>query len=162
MQVRLSPLQYRAVRCVRPDYSDHQGSVRLAQSDHAHLKRPHSPDPHLQWSFHAFDILEVDALPPTSTRRFPPEEKELLCHADRVAVAGVSTADIGSEACECQTADDSFIGLSGAMTPAVVVVETTVWMLVTLAWKGTMKWNAPCREHFYEVLLRRTGLVTPS
>lgn len=98
----------------------------LAQSNDAHLKRPHSPNPHLKWSFHTFDILEMDAFPPTSTRRFPPEKEKLLCHADCIVVAGLGSANIGPEARQCQTADDSFIRLASTMAPAVVVVEAAV------------------------------------
>ena len=129
------------------DRSTEQGEERgvSAQSDHAlcgtislrphgreltfvsthHLERPYSPDPHLQPAFNALDTLEVHALPPAAPRGLAPEQQQLLGHADGVA-GQVVAADIGAEAGERDTADDGLVGLVGAVTPSVVVVEAAV------------------------------------
>lgn len=38
-----------------------------------HLKRPDSPDPDLELSLNAFDIVQVDTFPPTAAGWLPPE-----------------------------------------------------------------------------------------
>lgn len=58
-----------------------------------HFERPDSSDPDLQFALDALDIGELDALPPASPRRFPPEEQQLLRHAD--GVCGSLALDVG-------------------------------------------------------------------
>jgi hypothetical protein len=88
-----------------------------------HLKRPDPSYPHLELAFYAPDIVKLNAFPPASTSRFPPEEQELLSHTDGIAVGKVVALDVGPEACKSNTADHSLVGLSSAVTPVVVVVE---------------------------------------
>lgn len=90
-----------------------------------HLKRPNSPDPHLEFALNSTDIVELDALPPASSRGFPPKEKELLSHADCVAVGEVVALDIRTQTSKCNAADNSLVRLASAMSPAVIVVEST-------------------------------------
>ena len=61
-----------------------------------HLEGPHSSDPDFQLAFNTFDALQVDAFPPAPPGWLPPEEQQLLCHADGVRSAGSITLDVGS------------------------------------------------------------------
>lgn len=45
-----------------------------AQADDAHLQGPHSADPDFELAFHAVDVFELNAFPPTPACRFAPEE----------------------------------------------------------------------------------------
>ena len=65
--------------------------------------------------------MQLDALPPAAARGLAPEEEQLLRHADGGAAR--VAADVGAEAREGQAADYGFVGLAGAVAPAVVVVE---------------------------------------
>ena len=90
-----------------------------------HLQRPNPPDPNLQLPLHALDIVQLDPFPPAPPRRLPPEQQQFLRHADGVAVGEVVALNVGAEAGEGERADDGFVGLAGAVAPAVVVVETS-------------------------------------
>jgi len=97
-----------------------------------HLERPNPPNPNLQPSLHPLHILQIDTLPPTPSRRLPPEKQQFLRHADGVAVGDAFAAfDVGAEAGESEAADDGFLGLAGTVAPAVIVVESAVF---GLAW----------------------------
>lgn len=95
-----------------------------AQANNTHLEGPHSSNPHLKRSIDSLDILQVDAFPPAPPRRLAPEEKELLGHANGVVVHVVA-ADIAAQSSQGKTAHDRFVGLTGTMTPAVVMIEAT-------------------------------------
>lgn len=98
-----------------------------------HLQRPNAPDPHFQLAFYTFDIVQLNTLPPTATRRLTPEEKKFLRHADGIAVREgiviVVALNVGTEAGECYGCDDRFVWLRGAVAPAVIVVEATGCLL---------------------------------
>lgn len=96
-----------------------------AQPNNTHLQRPHPPDPHLQLSLDPIDALELNALPPASPCGLAPEEEEFLCHANGVA-AHFAAADVSTETSEREGADDGFVGLVGAVTPVIVVVEASI------------------------------------
>jgi len=51
-----------------------------------HLKRPDSPDPDLELSLNAFDIVQINAFPPAASGWLPPEEQKLLSHAYSVRI----------------------------------------------------------------------------
>ena len=58
-----------------------------------HLERPYPSYPHLEFAArHAFNVYQIDTLPPAAPSRLSPEEKKLLRHADRVGV-GVAVAN---------------------------------------------------------------------
>lgn len=88
-----------------------------------HLQSPHPPNPHFQPALDTSYVLELDPLPPTPPRRFPPEEKQLLRHAEGVAVREVVALDVGAQASQRETAYDGLVRLAGAVAPLVVVVE---------------------------------------
>lgn len=94
------------------------------ESNHAHLQRPHSADPDLELALDAFDIVQLDTLPPASSSGFPPEEEQLLRHADGV-VAHFVASNVAAQPSEGQTADDGLVRLASSVTPLVVVVEAT-------------------------------------
>ena len=94
-----------------------------------HFERPDPPDPNFQLALYAFHVLEFDTLPPASTSRLPPEKKQLLGHTNSIAVREVVALDVGSEPCQCNATDDRFIGLASAVSPFIVMVETTDIML---------------------------------
>lgn len=100
-----------------------------AQADDTHLQRPHSSYPDLQLSFHAFYVFQFYSLPPTSSRRFSPEEQKLLSHTYSIGTHLVTT-DIGSEASQSETAYDSFVWFSCSMAPVIIMIETSVTKLV--------------------------------
>jgi hypothetical protein len=91
-----------------------------------HLQSPHPPDPHFQPALDTSYVLELNPFPPASPRRFPPEEKQFLRHAEGVAVREIVALDVGAQASQRETAYDSFVGLAGAVAPLVVVVEAPV------------------------------------
>jgi hypothetical protein len=97
-----------------------------------HLERPHSPNPDLQLSLHAFNVVKLDALPPASSRWLSPEQQELLCHADCIAVR-CFTSNICSESCQCNGAYDGFVRLGGTVAPGIGVLETTVSRMALVA-----------------------------
>lgn len=74
---------------------------------------------------HTPDVVKLDAFPPASTGRFPPEEQELLSHTNGIAVSKVVAFDVSPEACKSNTANHRLIGLAGAVAPMIVVVEAT-------------------------------------
>ena len=130
-------------------------TIRVAGNSH-HLQCPNTPNPNLQLSFHTLDIIQFDAFPPASPRRFPPEEKELLCHTDSSGIAireitvgttGTRGPLIGPQPGECDRADDSFVGFAGTVAPAVVVVESpkrrseliSMWRLTTFEADGNIE-----------------------
>lgn len=90
-----------------------------------HLKRPDPSYPDLELAFYTPDIVKLNTFPPASSSRFPPEQQELLSHANSVTVGNVVALDVGAQACKSNTANDSLVRLSSAMAPKVVVVETT-------------------------------------
>lgn len=109
--------------CSRPLYVLWYNSrIVSTEADNTHLKRPDSPDPHLEWSINAVNAVELDALPPAAASWLAPEEKKLLCHAN--SVGALSTANIGTKASESEGADYSLVWLAGAVAPAICVVET--------------------------------------
>lgn len=63
----------------------------LTKSNHAHLKRPHSANPHLELAFDAFNIVQLDTLPPAASSGFSPEEEQLLRHSDGIAAHFVAS-----------------------------------------------------------------------
>jgi hypothetical protein len=73
-------------------------SQRCWVSTH-HFQSPNSPDPHLERAFDTINVLQIDALPPTSSSRFSPKEKEFLGHANGVAVRSFAS-DVRSKSCE--------------------------------------------------------------
>ena len=92
-----------------------------------HFECPDSPYPHLELALDTSDVFKLDTLPPAAASGFPPEEQQLLRHADRVAVSKVVALDIRSQAREGDTADDSLVGLAGTMTPSIIVVEAAAY-----------------------------------
>ena len=100
-----------------------------------HLKRPNPPNPNLQLALHALNTINLNTLPPASSSWFSPEEEQLLCHADGVA-GEVVAADVCSQTCKCNTADDRLVWLVGAVAPSVVVVKAAArWIsLVHIAY----------------------------
>ena len=110
-----------------------------------HLQRPNPPYPNLQPPFYTLDLVQLHAFPPTSPRRLPPKQEQLLRHAHRVVVRQrLAALDVGPEAREGEAADDGLVGLAGAVAPAVLVVE------------------AAGRQHLDQMLLRRARLLAPS
>lgn len=100
----------------------------LSEHGTHHLQSPHSPYPNFQLSLHAVHVVELHTLPPAPARGFPPEEQQLLCHADGVAVRRLAT-DVGSQPGERDRADDGFIRFGGAVAPDVGVVEATLYIV---------------------------------
>ncbi len=90
-----------------------------------HLQCPHAPDPHLEASLDAVDLVELRALPPAAARRLAPEEQQLLRHADGMPVGQLVAAYVRAQARQRQAADDGLVGLAGAVAPIVVVVEAS-------------------------------------
>lgn len=90
-----------------------------------HLKRPYPSYPDLELALYTPDIVKLDAFPPASPGRFPPEQQQFLGHTDSVAVGEIVALDVGPEACKGNTADDGLVGFSSAMAPVIVVIETT-------------------------------------
>lgn len=88
-----------------------------------HLQRPHPSDPHLQLALNPPDIVELDAFPPASASRFPPEEQQLLGHSDSVTIGKIVALDVGPKTCERDAADDCLVRLTSAVTPLIVVIE---------------------------------------
>ena len=78
-------------------YHPTRAVVPSAQSYDAHFQGPHAPDPHLELSLHAIDIIKLDPLPPTSSRWFPPEQKKLLRHP-HCAAAHLIPANVAPKA----------------------------------------------------------------
>lgn len=108
-----------------PFFFKKKKSSPSAESNHAHLQRPHAPDPHLELALDALNIVQLDALPPAAPGGFPPEQEQLLRHADGVAAHFVA-ADVAAQPRQGQAADDGLVGLAGAVAPAIVVVEAAV------------------------------------
>lgn len=50
-----------------------------------HLEGPDPADPNFDFAFNSVDIVQLNALPPTSSRWFPPKQKKLLGHSDIIA-----------------------------------------------------------------------------
>ena len=110
-----------------------------------HLQRPNPPYPNLQLPFYAFDLVQLHAFPPTSPRRLPPKQEQLLRHTHRVVVRQrLAALDVSSQSRKGEAANDGFVGLAGAVAPTVLVVEAT-----------------GC-QHLDQMLLRRPRLFTPS
>lgn len=101
-----------------------QKSTPSAESNHGHLQRPYASDPNLELTLDAVDIVELNALPPASSRGLAPKQQELLRHTHRI-VAQVAAADVASQPGQRQATNDGLVGLAGSVAPAVVVVETT-------------------------------------
>jgi hypothetical protein len=91
-----------------------------------HFQRPNSPYPHLELALDTSDIVKFNAFPPAAASGFPPEKEQLLRHSDSVAVSKIVALDVSPQTCECDTADDGLVGLTGTVTPAIIVIETTV------------------------------------
>lgn len=61
-----------------------------------HLQSPHPPDPNLERPIHALHIVQLNPFPPTSPRRLPPEQQQLLRHSHRSGVRDPFAAfDVG-------------------------------------------------------------------
>ena len=90
-----------------------------------HFKRPHSPNPHLQLARDSFNVLELNALPPASTSGLSPEQKQLLRHANSVAVGCRITANVRAQARERDRTYDCLVGLGGTVTPSVCTIKAT-------------------------------------
>src|SRR3954452_7699945 len=90
-----------------------------------HFQSPYTSDPDLDLSFGALHIIELNALPPASPSRLPPEQKKLLGHTNCIVVGQVS-ADVGAELGKGETADNCFVGLRGSVAPLVLTVESSV------------------------------------
>lgn len=99
------------------------------ESNHAHLQCPHSADPDFKLALDAFDIVQLNTLPPASSSGFPPEEEQLLRHADGIAAHFVAS-NVAAQPSEGQTADDGLVRLTSSVAPLVVVVETTAKQLL--------------------------------
>ena len=56
--------------------------LRSPGNDTHHLQCPDPPDPNLERAVDSVDVLKVGTFPPASTRRFSPEEQQLLSHAE--------------------------------------------------------------------------------
>lgn len=89
-----------------------------------HLKRPDPPDPDLELSLNAFNVIQINTFPPAASGWLPPEQQQFLCHAYSVGIRSGITADVGTEAGKGDAADDSFLWFAGAVAPLIVVVET--------------------------------------
>ena len=94
-----------------------------------HLERPDSSNPDLELAFYTPDVVKFNAFPPAAASWFPPEQQQLLSHADSVAVGQIVSFDIGPQARESDAADNGFIGFSGAVAPVVIVVEAATPLL---------------------------------
>jgi hypothetical protein len=51
-----------------------------------HFKSPDPSNPHLDLSINAFNIIQVNTLPPASTSGLSPEKQELLGHSDGIVI----------------------------------------------------------------------------
>jgi len=135
-------------------------SSALAQPNNAHLQSPHSPNPNLEllalWE--PLDIVELDAFPPASTRRLAPEEQQLLGHPHRIA-AHVVAPDVRPQPRQRQAANDRLVGLSGTMSPSVVVIEAAVASVSTSIKLVSQEIYSPSSQHFDKMRLRRSWLV---
>lgn len=98
----------------------------LTQPNDAHLERPHPSDPHFERPVYPFDVVQLDAFPPATTSGLSPEEEKFLCHAYGVT-AHLIAADVAAKPGEGQAADYRFVGFTGAMTPAVIVIEAALF-----------------------------------
>lgn len=75
-----------------------EGNARGTLSKTYHFQGPDPPNPYLQFTLDAIDVVQLHALPPTSSGRFAPEKEELLRHAHRAAVAEAFVAfDVRAE-----------------------------------------------------------------
>jgi hypothetical protein len=102
-------------------------------------------------------VFEVNTLPPASTSRLAPEQKQLLSHADGVGV-GLAT-DISTQTGKSNTADNSLVGLAGTMTPGVVMVEATASHEVRIEQEKRRQQDSPCSQHLNKMLFSSTGLL---
>lgn len=98
-----------------------------------HFEGPDPSNPHFQFSFNASHVIQLHTLPPATSGGFPPEKKKLLRHSNRVAVGQVVSFDVSPETCKRNAADDGLVGLARAVTPSVVVVESTIGMVRIVA-----------------------------
>jgi hypothetical protein len=70
--------------------------LNLSQCNRTHhFQRPDTPDPYFQFSFDTFDILQLDALPPTSSGWLSPEQQQLLSHTNGVRGSCGVALDVG-------------------------------------------------------------------
>lgn len=95
------------------------------ESNHAHLQRPHSPNPYLELALDTLDILQLDALPPAPSGWFSPEQEQLLCHANGI-VAHFVAPNVAAQPSQSETADDGLVRFACSVTPAIIVVKASV------------------------------------
>lgn len=97
--------------------------IASAEADDAHLQGPHTPDPDLELALNTLHIFKLNAFPPASSRRLPPEEKQFLRHTNGIAAHFIAS-NIAAQACQCQTTNDRLVRLACSVTPCVVMIET--------------------------------------
>ena len=98
---------------------------KIKREGYYHLQRPHSSYPHLKLPLHPLHLVQLYSLPPAPSRRFSPEQQQLLCHTNRIAVGEVAPTNIGPQTGERQAADNGFVRLAGPVTPAIVIVKAS-------------------------------------
>lgn len=125
-----------------------------------HFKRPDPPNPHLKFTFHSLDVVQLNALPPTSSRWFPPEQEEFLGHSNGITVCKVVAFDVGTQPCECDTANDRFIWFSSSMTPPIIVIKPAGKLCQYSVRKVISGRDLPRSQHFNEMLLCCSWLFT--
>jgi hypothetical protein len=101
-----------------------------------HFESPDATDPHFELSVDAFDIQELNTLPPAAAGGLAPEEEKLLRHADGIVIRNVVALDVGAEASECDGSDNRFVWLGGAVAPAIIVIEAARYPLAC-CWRHT-------------------------
>lgn len=97
-----------------------------------HLERPNPSNPDLELAFYTPDIVKLNTFPPATASWFPPEQQQLLSHADSVAVGQIISFDIGPQARKSNAADNGFIGFSSAVAPVVIVIEAATPLLAVV------------------------------
>lgn len=89
-----------------------------------HFKRPHSPNPDLNWPIDPFHIVQLDTFPPASSGGLSPEEQEFLSHTYSVVVRQI-TSDISAKFRQSKAADDCLVGLRGAVAPLIFAIKAS-------------------------------------
>lgn len=89
-----------------------------------HFKRPHSPNPDLDWPIDPFDIVQLDSFPPASSGGFSPEEQEFLSHTYSVVVRQI-TSYISAKFGQSKAADNCLVGLRGAVAPLISAIKAS-------------------------------------
>jgi hypothetical protein len=75
-------------------------------------------------AFHSFYVVQINTFPPATARRFSPEEKELLSHANSIIIRKI-TSNVSAKLGESQTADDCLVGFWSPVSPLVLAIEST-------------------------------------